>query len=118
MIDYFESEDFTRAVFTIEDGEVVEHILSDLCRDYADETTSPRGVEPRFHLRGTELWTRGVGGQNPDLVMACDSEEEAVHALYLSFRYDLISGDNNPIVYNTREEAENDLREWQEEQNG
>ena len=115
MINYYEPENFTRTVFTVEYGEVVEHILADLCREYADKTTSPRGVEPCFHVRDSELWAWENGGNHPTLVMEFDNKEEAEHALLLSFRYDLYSGDNNPCVFDTREEAEEKMRELQEE---
>ena len=60
---------------------------------------------------GVELWTWGVNGNNPALVEAFDSEEEADHALMLCHRFDLLNGDDNPIVYNTKAEAEEAIAE-------
>ena len=111
MINFYETEDFTRTVFTIEDSEVVEHTLSDLCEDYADETTTPHGVMPRFHVRDNELWDWGFDGHHPRQVYVFDTEEEAEHALNLVHKYDLYTGDNNPIVYDNRAEAESALRD-------
>lgn len=62
---------YSRTVFAITDGRydqetevltgtIREMSYGDLVREYADETTSPRGVGPRFHIRNErELWTWG-----------------------------------------------------------
>jgi hypothetical protein len=56
MINFNENEDFNRAVFTIEGGSIVQHVLSELCRAYADETTTPIGIAPRYHTRECIGW--------------------------------------------------------------
>lgn len=63
-----------------------------------------------------ELWVWGHCGQFPRLVTAFNNEEEANHALLLTFRHDLYSRLDTPDVFNTREEAERNLREWQDDE--
>lgn len=119
MINYFEKENFARAVFTIEEGEIIEHTLGELCHEYAEETTSSRGVEPKFHTRISdnryELWSWGYQGMHPKKIESFDSAKQAEHALLLSFKYDLYNGANNPIIFNTYEEAEKTLNQWLDE---
>ncbi len=105
-MNFYEKENFDQAVYIIEDNEIEQITLRELCLEFADETTTPNGINKRFHLReGVELWTWGVNGKNPAMVEAFDSEEEADHALMLCHRFDLLNGDDNPIVYNTKAEA-------------
>ena len=69
------------------DDEIEAISYGDLVRQYADETTSPRGVEPRYFVEynpnpepeegSWELWTWGVGGNHPRLINSYTSEEEA-----------------------------------------
>ena len=111
MIDFHEPEDYNRTVFTLVEGKVVGYSLKDLCLHYAETTTSPEGVSTTFHTRGNELWTWGAAGNNPSLFIAFDSEDEAEHALLLSFRFDLQNGVDNPVLYDTWEEARQALDE-------
>lgn len=110
MLNYRKQQDFNKIVFIInDDQEIEEHNYGSLCRECADETCSPRGAEPRFHVRGNELWTWGPGGQNPVLVEEFETEAEAEHALLISFEYDLHNTDDAPIVFYTRADAEAEL---------
>lgn len=112
-MNFYEKENFDQAVYIIEDNEIEQITLRELCLEFADETTTPNGINKRFHLReGVELWTWGAGGNNPALVETFDSEEEADHALMLCHRFDLLSGDDSPIVYNTKAEAEEAMAEF------
>ena len=154
MIDFHEEEDFSRTVFIINDDDEIEEMeLGDLCQLYAEQTTTPKGVSPKGHLRemtrwqyngewynseeeanevreqdiddgfdgGTikaavrhELWTWGYMGNNREFIEGFDTEQEANHALLLYFKWDLYNGDTNPIVFDTREEAEAALNESSE----
>jgi len=93
-----------QVVFTIEAGWVVESAIRDLS-GYIDETTTPHGVAPRLHVRGTELWTWGHAGNFPKLVRAYDTEAEAVEALEDSFAYDFWNSPNI-LAFNNRADAE------------
>lgn len=92
-------------VFMIESGVVVESKIRDL-DGYIDETTTPRGVGPRLHVRENELWTWGHAGNNPRKLRELDTEDEAVEALedhhYTDFWNSALSGG----AFRTREEAE------------
>lgn len=81
--------DFNKTVFVIKDGAVKESTLKELCIENADITTTPKGVCPRFHTRGNELWTWGVNGNNPARVETFDTAEEAEEALLETFLIDL-----------------------------
>lgn len=104
--------DFSATVFTVEstgDGFAVRsHILTDLCRQHAEETTTPHGIGPKLHVRNTDLWTWGHCGQFPALVESFGTAEDAEHALLLSWLHDL---ENSPdvAVYYTRADADSAL---------
>lgn len=53
MSNYNENfENFNRTVYTIDlnNDKIVEHVLSDICREYAEEVSSPEGVSTRYHV--------------------------------------------------------------------
>lgn len=91
MMNFFEKEDFTCTVHVLDNLGIISGTLADMCRRYADETTTPEGIAPRMHIRGTELWTWGVSGNNPALVATFKTDEEAKHALLLCWRMDLFA---------------------------
>lgn len=97
-----------------------------------DETTSPRGVEPRIHIRekdysgyveneaGEEVfqedikyqvWSWGTGGNHPSFTGAeFDTKEEAENDVYEHFEYNAQNhNDNAPGYYSTEEEAEAEI---------
>lgn len=73
--------------FTINGKTINSTTYRDYLSDYgSDETTSPRGVAPRLHIREVEeeyqIWSWGVGGNHPRYDgQTFDSKEEA--ELYL-----------------------------------
>ena len=93
-----------QVVFIIEEGRVVESTIRDLS-GYIDETTTPHGIAPRLHVRGTELWTWGHAGNFPEPVRAFGTEAEAVEALEDSFAYDFWHC-QNILAFNNRAGAE------------
>lgn len=101
-----------QVVYIIEEGKVVESAIRDM-DGYIDETTTPRGVGPRFHTRGNELWTWGHQGNFPKMVQAFDTEEDAEEALEETFYQDFW---NCPEIcaFTNREDAEKALREMTE----
>ena len=116
MIDYFKKEDFSRTVYILEEYEkgklcVKPRTLESLCREWAQETTTPAGLAPVFHLRGNELWCWGPMGAARKMVMEFDTKEQAEHALLLSFKYDLDNMDDTTGYYSSKEEAEEYLAE-------
>lgn len=74
-------------VFVIENGQIIEAPISAFS-GFIDETTTPRGVASRFHVRGAELWTWGHAGNFPKLVSVHDTEADAIEALEETFVYD------------------------------
>lgn len=74
-------------VFVIENDEIIEAPIRSFS-GFIDETTTPRGVAARMHVRGTELWTWGHAGNFPKLVEAFETEEEARRALETTFVWD------------------------------
>lgn len=72
-------------VYIVEDGEIVETTIRNCDYDYIDKTTTPRGVAPRYHVRGTDLWTWGVQGNFPTKVRSYETEAEAQAALEKTF---------------------------------
>lgn len=98
-----------QVAYIIEDGRVVESAIRDL-GGYIDETTTPKGIAPRYHVRGNELWSWGVGGSNPHMIRAYDSEGEAQEALEETFVHDFWSC-SDIMAFSTREQAEKFLRD-------
>ncbi|HPI43691.1 MAG TPA: hypothetical protein PLH91_00535 [Tenuifilaceae bacterium] len=77
-----------------------------------EETTSPRGVEPKLHIRENgedlEVWTWGTRGQFPKLIDSFKTLEDAEDFIFnKTFEYDF-SNDNNrsTLYFDTQEEAE------------
>ncbi len=108
-MDFYAKEDFTRPVFYVENGEIIETTLFDLANDYRDETTTPTGVRPRYFVNGNELHSWVSTGNKASLVHSFDTAEEAEHALLLTFKHDLDSNDNAPFYYSTRADAQEEL---------
>lgn len=96
-------------VYLIENGAVVESSIRNL-DGYIDETTTPHGIAPRFHTRGTELWTWGHNGNDPHRVDTYDTKAEAEEALEDTFYYDFWNCDSI-LAFKTRAEAEQFLAE-------
>lgn len=63
-------------IFVIEKGKIEETTIGEM-DGYIDQTTTPYGIGPRFHVRGTEVWTWGHNGNCPALVEAFETEAEA-----------------------------------------
>jgi hypothetical protein len=95
-------------VWIIKDNEVEETTIEDLIYDYdwRDEITSPRGVEPRLHIRNeTDVWSWGIGGNNPHHVATFDSSEEAEEDLWACWIESLATDDCAPSFFDSEEEA-------------
>ena len=121
-------------VYRIFDGKIEEITYKELLRDHADETTTPNGVAPRFHIRlndeaaqaehdngnrsaeiagGYQLWSWGTGGNNPFFTgKDFDTEAEAELALYDTFVYDLEKSDCSWSFY--KSQLEEILKEMEE----
>lgn len=91
-----------QVVFLIEGGEIIESKIRDL-DGFIDETTTPHGVAPRFHVRENQLWMWGYAGNNPRMVREFDTEAEAVEAMEDHQATDFWNSDI--LSFNTREEA-------------
>lgn len=85
-----------------------------------DETTSPRGVEPRLHIRSDnyydghfrangayprengdhyEVWTWGVTGNHPQFIEKFDTEEEAEDFIFQQTYHYFLNDFNRPTQY-------------------
>jgi hypothetical protein len=96
-------------VYLIDNGKIIESTIRAL-DGYIDETTTPHGIAPRFHVRGTELWTWGHAGNFPRMVSSHDTEAEAIEALEDSFAYDFWQS-NDFDAFTTREDAEASIKD-------
>lgn len=113
MLNYYEPVDFDSTVYTVTpDGEIDSHLLGELVERYAQTTTTSEGVVPRAHIRNvTELWTWDASGKERKLLHRFSINEEAEHALLLTWRWDMFfAATMPPIVFDTEAEA-NDLVE-------
>lgn len=97
-----------QVVFLIENGKIVESKIRDL-DGFIDETTTPHGIAPRFHVRENQLWTWGHAGNNPRMVREFDTEAEAVEAMEDHQATDFWNSDI--LSFGSREEAETFLRD-------
>jgi hypothetical protein len=108
---------------------VVETNLYDFIMASVDETTSPRGVEPRLHTRQEgrclrnendfnydenepiEVWTWGIRGNNPSLIDTVASFEEAEDFIFQrTYEYDFLPDDQRDTrFFYTEEEAEAEI---------
>lgn len=98
--------------------------LYDFVMSFADKTTSPRGVEPRLHIRQNEddntfeVWNWGVRGQNLREIGSGLTEEEAIDWIYSSvYCTDFQNCSESTIYFESEEEAKNDLAERFSEEN-
>src|ERR1035437_5464752 len=107
-----EMKEFQKNVFAVRNNEVEEMTFGSLVREFADETTSPNGVAPRFFYDGNEeegydAYTWGVGGNNRrDLNIHFTTEEEAEEWLLNTFEHDMENSSENVDYFDTEEEAE------------
>jgi hypothetical protein len=102
--------------------EVYTTTLKEYLRQYgADETTTPRGIGPRIHIRPKmvdfdgqgnevykyEIWSWGPSGNNPRFIgEEFEKEEEAELALYdYYYDYTINKNWNSPMFWLTNEEA-------------
>lgn len=110
----------TKIVYTVnyETNCVEAHDYRNMISENVDETTTPMGVAPRFHIRENEkdnsfeLWTWGASGNNPRLVWSFETKEEAEIALFQTFERDFHNNDNAPSIYITEEKASTALKDW------
>lgn len=95
--------DFNQAVYKLhveEDGGmwIEESTLAEVVRLSAEETTSPRGIEPELHIEerndGWELRMWGRCGNGSSFVEWCETREEAERRwLELTYEYDYLNDD-------------------------
>lgn len=89
-MDFYQRINFDSRVTTRNhNGEFSTCTLRELCLEHAELTTTPEGVSPRYHVRGTDLWSWGVNGNTLSRVFEFDTVEEAEHALLLCHKTDL-----------------------------
>jgi len=98
------------------EGEIEQGTFRSLVEQYIDETTTPRGVAPRYHRRGREIWSWGPGGNFPHRAAIFDSEEEAEIGLWANHIYDYETAHDSPIAYDTIEEARHERALWEAEE--
>lgn len=104
-------------VYLIDENGVYPTTYKDYLREYgADETTTPKGVAPRYHIREKEdedgnpvfqIWTWGVGGNNPRYTREqYDNEDDAELALYGYFKLGAERNDQHGGFFRTEKEAQ------------
>ena len=120
MINYYEQVDFTQTIFFITgdwvDGfEIEQATLAEFCEEHAEETTTPMGVGSLMHVRDNELRQWSISGDS-SIVETFETNEQAIHALYISFLYDATHDDSAPSIYYSENEAQEALKEIIESQ--
>lgn len=103
-----------QVVFIIDNGQIVETPIRAL-DGYVEETTTPRGVAPVYHIRENELWSWGHAGNFPRMIRAYDSEAEAIEALEDSFAHDFWNSEVSALAFTTRADAEEFLADNQDD---
>lgn len=98
ILDFHHQENFDRTVFVVEDGQVREEVLRDLCTRYAEKIDG----KPIFYVSGRRLLCR----KDPGFLMTFDSDNDAINALLNSHKNDLENGWFAPNFFTTRKEAE------------
>jgi len=109
------TKELEQQVFWLFNSKIVEGTFRELLDEARDETTTPNGVAPRYHIRltdeaaqaehdngdnkatinnGYELWSWGIAGNHPyNTGLVFDTYADAELALYDTFKIDLESGD-------------------------
>lgn len=111
QMNFYDDEDFDRVVYTAEANGVVEWTFGELCREYARETETPYGIGPEYFVEGAEL-CRWKPENTYVTVKIFDTEEQAEHALYLTFKADMLATNDGTIVHETREAAQAEFEDW------
>lgn len=131
---YSNGKEFIRRVSKIEDVDVVTENLFDFIWASVEETTSPRGVAPKLHIRVNgvcntvcgdyqneedcciEVWTWGVGGNNPHFIQEFQTISEAEDFLFEKcYDYDFQNECNRSTFYTEDfEEAQKEASEIME----
>lgn len=101
----------TTIYFVNEDLEVEETTEAEFINQSIDETTSPRGVEPRLHVRENEddntfeVWTWGPSGNNAKFIKSFEIKEEADEFIFQkTYEYDFMEDDQRDTQYFFNEE--------------
>lgn len=118
-------KDFNKIGAVIENGRVNELTYADYLSEYhSDETTSPRGVEPRLHIRDNsllqrfELWTWGTRGCHPRLIKSFETMEQAELERLKEWDSNACIGSGDaPRFFESKEEAVQVLGDRNEEDN-
>jgi hypothetical protein len=98
----------TRVVYFIDqDGEISSSPRNELIRRYAEETTTPLGVDTKYHLRENELWSWGVQGNFPKMVAIYESKDQAEEALWVTFEHDFFDSSEAPQLFDSYQAADN-----------
>ena len=102
--------DFSKTVFILHFDKkgfpfVTTDTLENRVSESAEETTSPRGVEPKLFVEGTDLKYWEIGG-HARLVESFDTKEEAEQEwLERTYEYDYLNSSNYSDDYDTEEDA-------------
>ena len=110
----------TNTVYIIENGAIKEVDYHDLVLQYAETTTTPRGIEPKYHVREEEVikyeaWTWGQGGNFPRKIKIFDTKEAAEEWIFELALIDFDEHSDPPEIYQTEQEAQEFLKSLEEE---
>lgn len=111
---------FEKNVYWLNFNDEIEEInYGELVEIFRDETTTPKGVGARIHIRenkehGTyDLWTWGVQGNNPAYIKSYDTEEEAIFTLYETYEWDMNEQDQHSVNFaDTEEELKEQISDF------
>ena len=112
-LDYYSKIDFDQTVYVYHDevpNLVVKYTLAELASEYAEETTTPRGVGPKYFAEDNCLYY--WSGSKQMLVSEFDTAEEADNAFLISALHDL---DESEVEYfHTVDELYESVSDWQD----
>jgi len=124
--------DFTKKMYKLDSENmfIVEKTLEDVVLENAEETTSPRGVEPKYHVVKTfttdednvvcdlfELRHWGYRGNGYTTCLQFDNEEDANQALLeVIYKFDFVPSDEYHKWFESEEEAIHDFVDYMKDE--
>ena len=83
--------------------------IEDLLEIYAKQVNTPYGLEKMIHRRGSDVWTWGEDGSQPECLAEFESKEIAQKTLIKARFIEYFHNEENPQVFVCEKELENHL---------